>query len=126
MGRNFLQVLEVAALVAIAVPTHVCMARIRRPYLAHLEEVAGKVVRPFAEISDVIAALLYVGFAAATVPVSGGAVVPSHTVESVFDSVALFAVFVATVQLVSLVTLRRVADHHDPWLHAPPEPAAAA
>lgn len=110
-----LQLLQVASFLLIAFATHSFMARVRRPFLASLEGVAGAVVQRMAVTSEVVAALLYLAFAAAALPFDGvGPPAPSQ-IENVLDSVALFLGLVAAVQLVTLRALHRVAHNLEPW-----------
>lgn len=104
-----------AALVAIAVPAHVAVTRIRRPLVKDLELSAGGVIRPLAAILHVVAFLLYLGFGAAAVPFDFIGAAGPHDIEGVLDTIALFAVLVAAIQLASLLILHRVAGNLEPW-----------
>lgn len=122
MRWSTLEILEVAALASVALVTHAIMRRFRRPFIAALEGLAGPPVRGLAAVSDVVSGLLYLGFGAAAVPLDGTGRVTSYQIESAFDTVALFAVLVATVQVVNLLALHRAASHLESW---PPTSAEA-
>ena len=122
MTRIALQVLQVSTFAAIAVVTHNYVSRRRQTLLTDLEALAGTSMRSFASVADAVAGLIYVAFAAATVPFGGGTTGPPD-LESVFDAVAVFALLVAAAQVVGLVVLHRIAHHLEPW---PPRDASLA
>lgn len=123
-----LQLLQLGSFLLIAFGTHAFMARVRRPFLASLEGVAGAVVRRMAVTFEVVAGLLYLAFAATAVPFDGVGPATSSQVENVLDSIGLFLVLVAAVQLVTVRALHRVAHSLEPWPPAlddlAPQPAA--
>jgi hypothetical protein len=41
--------------------------------------------------------------------------VGSYEIEAMLDTVALFALLVAALQVISLLTLYRIAHHLEPW-----------
>lgn len=115
MTRALLQAAELATFAGIAVGAHTYVAHRRAPLADALEATAGSVMRAVLAIADVVAVLLYVAFAATVVPLTGASPVPARHVEEVFDSVALFAVLVAVVQVAGYMLLHRVAAHLEPW-----------
>ena len=110
-----LQLTQLLLLALIAISCHVLVGRARRPLIASLDGLAAGLMDPLAAISDVVAGLLYIAFAAATVPFDGTRSVGPLQVEAMMDSIALFAVLVAVVQLSSLAMLHRLAHHLEPW-----------
>jgi hypothetical protein len=119
MTRALLQAAELAAFAGIAVGAHTYVTRRRRPLADALVATAGTVMRAMVAIADVVAALLYVAFAAAVVPFAGLSPVGPGEVDDVLDTVALFALLVAVVQVGGYTLLHRVAGHLEPW---PPQP----
>jgi len=117
MTWTMLRSLELAALAVIAVGAHLWVVWLRRSLMDGLRELAGDVARDLARLSDLTAALIYVSFAAAAVPV--GSLRPtSGEVDSVLDTIGLFALVVAVVEVATLFVLHRMAHHLEPW---PPE-----
>lgn len=115
MRWTTLQLLQLGSFLLIAIGTHAFMARLRRPFLANLQGVAGAVIRRMAITFEVVAGLLYLAFAAVAVPFDGVGPPTSSQVENTLDSVGLFLVLVAVVQLVTLRALHRVAYSLEPW-----------
>ena len=121
--RAAVQLLQVVALTGTAVAVHWAVARIGRPFIRHLERLAGPMMRSLAGISEVLSGLLYLGFIAAAQPV-GDAASEGIAFESLLDTIGLFAVLVFVVQLTRLMTLNHVASALEPW--PPQDPAGVA
>ena len=122
MTRGLLQAVELVTFAGLAAGAHTYVARRRRPLADALVATAGTVMQAIVAIADVVAVLLYVAFAAAVLPLTGGSPTGSH-VEQVLDTVALFALLVAVIQVAGYMLLHRVAGHLEPW---PPSMEAPA
>ena len=114
-----LQLIEVAVLLAIGVGAHVTVMRARQAYLDELEALAGRVVGLVAAAADVLVALVYLAFIAAVVPLEGNPVLAGYHVEDVFDVIALGALLVGLLEVVSLRAIHRTAHRVEPWSSAP-------
>ena len=114
MGSGWVQVLQAVSLTAVAAGIHVAFHRASGRFTAHLEEIAGGVMRSIARISELLCAVLYLAFIAATQPVGGGGPVAAQ-IESLLDTIALFALLAVITELFRLTTLHRVAEALEPW-----------
>lgn len=123
MTRALLHAAELTVLAGIAVGAHRYVVRRRGPLAEALEKLAGTSMRAVAAIADTVAGLLYAAFALAVVPAAGESTVRAAEVESALDTVAVFALLVALVQVVAYLVLYRVAHHLEPW---PPHPTLPA
>jgi hypothetical protein len=124
MGSILVQVLQAVTLAGTALGVRTAIHRIGRRYTAHLEEVAGPVMRAVAGISEILVAVLYGAFIAVTEPVGGGAPV-SVQIEGYLDTLALFASLIVVVELIRLRYLHHVAEALEPWPELPAEGATA-
>ena len=125
MTRALLQAAEVATFAGIAVGAHTYVAHRRAAFIETLEATAGAVMRAILAITDVVAVLLYVAFAAVVVPLTGTTPVAGGHVEEVLDAVAVFALLVAVAQVAGYVLLHRVAAHLGQSSRHPDAPASA-
>ena len=115
MSLGSLQVLETALLSVIALVAHVYLRRARKPLLAGRDGASNGRGKAVAAASDVVVFLFYTAFIAAAVPFESS--VPGNVrrfgrlygwgevndVERMLNTVALFAVFVAVVEVLNLL-----------------------
>lgn len=117
-----LQAVEVLSLGVLAGFGHATIAPLRHSLISGRVKLDDRVLRGLTRATNVVEALVYVGFAVAVVPV--GALRPDLTqVDAVLDAIGLFALVVAMVEVTALLVLHRVAQHFEPW---PPVAAGGA
>ena len=117
-----LQLIQVAMCVGVVVPVRLVMTRIRRPIVRRLERAGQYPIRVAVVTADVIATLVYVAFVLAAFPLEYDPRLASHYFERAFDEVAVFALVVAIVEVVSVLSIRRTAID----LELQDDPAGAA
>ena len=117
-----LLLLELAVFVVIAGGSHLWMFRLRHAFVEGLANRAA-VAKDLATLSDLIAMLVYVAFAAVMVSFDGGRPVGTFHIEAVLDTIGVFALLVALVQVASIFILNRLTHHLEPW---PPKPVEGA
>lgn len=119
--------LEVAAMMVLAVGSHLLVARLAENFVNSLAKVAGGVVRTVAAVGHAVAGLVYIGFAAVSAPFGDGVgPVGEPDLEGVVDAIGVFALLVALVQVVILLTLQRVANRWEPWPSEPLQEGSAS
>lgn len=121
MEWTVLQVTQAALLVAVAVSARLAMRTIRRPLLGVLKRIGGGAVGVVVATADLATSLVYLAYVAGAIPFETARGARAYHYELALDSVALFALVVAVVEVVSLAAIHRVAQHFEQW---PPRPAA--
>lgn len=104
-----LQLMQVALCAGVVVPVRLVMTRIRRPVVRRLERAGQYPIRVAVVTADVTATLVYVAFVLAAFPLEYESRLAAHYFERAFDEVAVFALVVAIVEVVSVQTIRRTA-----------------
>lgn len=115
MEPNVLQLTLLTLCGAVVVPVRLIMRSIRRPLLNDLARTGRHHVRLAVVVADVTSTLVYGAFVLAAVPFEYDARTAAFHFESALDSVALFALVVAFVEVVAVLAIRRTALNLEQW-----------
>jgi hypothetical protein len=111
-----MEVIHLVLLVAIAIVGHLLVVRARGRLLDRVAELTGAPVGSIVGVADAVLALLYVSFIAASVGVpTGFGVTPAMEVERMLNNVALFALYLATLNVIGLGLVYRLSYGLEGW-----------
>ncbi|HEV2755959.1 MAG TPA: hypothetical protein VG318_09315 [Actinomycetota bacterium] len=118
MEWKFVQLVEVALFLGVAVPVRILFVRIRRGLLAEAGSAGGR-GRAVVTAADAVTWLLYLAYALGVFPFELPVPGDPGYYDAAFDAAAVFTLLVAAVEVTSLLTVHRAAQHLEQW---PPRP----